>query len=443
MPVDRYGDALPGGAIARMGSLRVRNLAPSTGLAFSPDNKWLASAAADAILRIWETATGKEVRQFGIYEGVVAALAWSPDGRMLVSGGKDGSISLWDAETGRDLQRLSGHLGGVFAIAFTADGQTLLSAGADNVARLWDPNSGEALGEIGEGFGTYEVVAFGPDNTTMALGSWESTIRLCDMASGREIHQFRGPRVGVRSIVFSPDGRTLATGSVDGSIRIFEVSSGKDRWEFPKHLDGTYCVAYSADSRLLATSGADTTILVWDVTGQREEKAPGTQPLVAAQLPPLWEDLAKDDAARAYRAVRYLARSADVAVPFLKDKLTRLAAPDAREVAAWITDLSNSQLATRERATQELEKRGALVEPALRAAQNPPPPLEARRRLERLLGKLAEPVPSLLVLQGFRGVEALELIGTPEARRAVEAVGRVTPETRLSREAQAALPRFR
>ena len=68
MPVDRYGDALPGGAIARMGTVRFRNLAVARALAFSPDFKQLASAANDAALRIWDAATGSEGRQFGIYE---------------------------------------------------------------------------------------------------------------------------------------------------------------------------------------------------------------------------------------------------------------------------------------------------------------------------------------------------------------------------------------
>ena len=129
-------------------------------------------------------------------------------------------------------------------------------------------------------------------------------------------------------------------------------------------------------------------------------------------------------------------------MPFLKDKLQRLSALDPREVSAWIADLSNGQLAVRERATQELEKRAALIEPALRAAHDARPPLEARRRLERLLNKLAEPVVPTMVLQAIRGIEALELTDVPDARRALESIGRLTPETRLTRESLAAALRL-
>jgi hypothetical protein len=442
MPVDRYGDSIPGGGVARMGSTRYRQAAPYTALVFSRNGKSLASAGQDAILRIWEVATGKEDRQFGIYETAVQALAWSPDAKLLVSGGHDGSLSFWDVASGNDLRQVQGHPGGVLTLAFTPDGATLLSAGADNVVRLWDPNSGEALGEMAGNFGTFEVVAFAPDNTTIVLGSWESTLRLCDLASGAEVRQFRGPRVGVKSLASSPDGRTLATGSIDGSVGIWELITGKERRQFPKHLDGAFAVTFSVDGRLLASSGADTTILVWDVTSQLQEKVPGAV-LLPAQLPPLWDELADDDPLKANRAMRALAVAPEVSLPFVKDRLNRLATPDARDVSRWIAELGDGQLFVRERATQELEKRGALVEPALQTAQAARPPLEARRRLERLLAKLAEPVPPTLVLQGLRALETLEMMPTPAAVQALEALGRSMPETRLSRDAAAAARRQR
>src|SRR5438552_3669210 len=61
---DLYGDPLPQGAIARMGTLRFRNDRPITCVAFAPDGKTLVTASGIRTVRLWETASGKELRRF-------------------------------------------------------------------------------------------------------------------------------------------------------------------------------------------------------------------------------------------------------------------------------------------------------------------------------------------------------------------------------------------
>ena len=61
--VDQFGDALPTGALARLGTLRLRHGAAVDLLAFAPDGRLLAAASRDGALSLWDTSTGKEVRR--------------------------------------------------------------------------------------------------------------------------------------------------------------------------------------------------------------------------------------------------------------------------------------------------------------------------------------------------------------------------------------------
>ena len=63
--VDLYGDPLPPGALARLGSERLRHPNYVFAVTFTPDGKTVASMGQDGFIRLWDAATGKEIRHFG------------------------------------------------------------------------------------------------------------------------------------------------------------------------------------------------------------------------------------------------------------------------------------------------------------------------------------------------------------------------------------------
>src|SRR5260370_18617765 len=101
--LDLYGDPLPAGAVARIGSIRLRHAGLSD-LVYLPDGKTILSAGADRVLRWWDLATGKPVRTVNLHgnSGPGYCETLSPDGKTLVA--QDGqSLVFWDAQTGKEL----------------------------------------------------------------------------------------------------------------------------------------------------------------------------------------------------------------------------------------------------------------------------------------------------------------------------------------------------
>src|SRR5207247_1302187 len=123
---DSYGDKLPAGALARMGTVRFRPGGPVAALAFSPNGKVLATLGSDSRIRLWDFATALELRNFPatILDDLLFSLCFSPDGKTLaLSAGRDATIHLWDVETGKVVRRFENLNTAVTSLCFSPDGK--------------------------------------------------------------------------------------------------------------------------------------------------------------------------------------------------------------------------------------------------------------------------------------------------------------------------------
>src|SRR5450755_903400 len=112
---DSDGNALPDGALKRLGSLRWRHGESITFLALPADGKTLVTAGHDSVLRLWDRATGKEIRRFvppadamkdlrvTPYMQRLTRAAMSQDGKLLAVALPSNLVQLWDAESGKPL----------------------------------------------------------------------------------------------------------------------------------------------------------------------------------------------------------------------------------------------------------------------------------------------------------------------------------------------------
>lgn len=288
---DRYGDPLPEGAVARMGTVRRRHADAVTCFAFLPDGKRFLSGSHDSTLRLWDVATGKELRRFLGHRGIIRQLAISSDGMLCASweeagGEPPGLIHVWDVDTGKEIRQIVGPKEGIGHLAWSADNQLLAVGGKDGSVCLVALETGREIQKLAWHKVSVRRLAFSPDGTQLASCVMDGTICVGNTDGNGELLRLRGREKQSHFLSFSADGKTLITGgdcygdnigsktpSVN-TIGLWDLTTGQRQREFrvgddrdriQDTADGSASVALSADGKMLALGYWDHTIRLWDM----------------------------------------------------------------------------------------------------------------------------------------------------------------------------------
>jgi len=195
--------------------------------AFSPDGRTVVTASTDKTARLWDVATGRELRVLTGHTESVMSAAFSPYGLSVVTASLDGTAILWNVATGRELRSLKGHQSGLASAAFSQDGKTIVTASGDKTARIWDAATGKELHVLNGHTSAVLSAAFSPDGEMVVTASSDKTARLWNAATGTKLRTFSGHTGWVNCAEFSPDGNMIVTASEDKTARLWDVNTGR------------------------------------------------------------------------------------------------------------------------------------------------------------------------------------------------------------------------
>ncbi|MGI2905082.1 protein kinase domain-containing protein [Tolypothrix sp. VBCCA 56010] len=240
-------------------------------VAISPDGNTLASGSYDKTIKLWNLATGEQIRTLSGHSNVLISVAFSPDGKTLASGSiPDDTIKLWNLATKEQIRTLSGHSDVLISVAISPDGNTLASGSYDKTIKLWNLATGEQIRTLSGHSDVVNSVAISPDGKTLASGSWDKTIKLWNLATGEQIRTLSGHSDDVNSVAISPDGKTLASGSYDKTIKLWNLATGEEIRTLTGHSEKVFSIAISPDGKTLASGSTDKTIKLWNLaTGEQ------------------------------------------------------------------------------------------------------------------------------------------------------------------------------
>jgi hypothetical protein len=228
-------------------------------LAFSPDGRRLLSSGLDQTVRLWDIEAGLEIRCLDRQTNRSAA--FSPDGKTALCGSLyDGKVRLFDVASGKEIKRFAGHADWVVSLAFASDGKVALSAGLDKAIKLWDVATGRLLRTFPLRNVVLASVAFSPDGWRILSATSDGIIRGWDTFTGQELFRLIGHSDAVASVCISPDGESAASAGHDGTVRVWDLRTKREAKRFLGHQGPVLCAAFSPDGRTLLSGGEDGTV---------------------------------------------------------------------------------------------------------------------------------------------------------------------------------------
>lgn len=266
---------------------------------WSSDGKWIATGSDDVtngFVQLWNAETGERVeRTFGTGDSAatkhmdaVLSVEFSTDGTQLLSSSYDGTARVWNVATGEQVRPLIGHSNWVWDASFSPDGQWIVTASQDGTAIVWDAVTGDPNAPFTGHDGAVYTATFAPDSLSVATGGYDRRVMvwkrtdvlpfrfdLLNTDNGRveapqNFRAFDGHNGPVRSVRFSKDGQRLITGSMDNTVGLWDTEGGQLLMQFRGHDGAVRDVAFNREGNVILSASADNRIKKWDINEYEE-----------------------------------------------------------------------------------------------------------------------------------------------------------------------------
>ncbi len=251
-------------------------------VAFSPDDKIVASVSEDYLVTTYDAKTGEEIQRIEL-ESAADALVFANKKNIMVVGQEEfeikgepdkGYIRAYNIDTGEMMYKVD-HGETVNEVQFTSDDKYFLSAGMNSEVRIWEAETGKLVKTLSpdRDFG-FVCGFFSPDSKYVAASGFEGDIFLWDFETGELVREWNTSGRKVETLAFTPDGNYLLSAGNDPYIRVYRMSQildpiGKVPIAYAVHAnDQAEYMDFNEDGSFLTSAHQDGTVRLWAFMGE-------------------------------------------------------------------------------------------------------------------------------------------------------------------------------
>ena len=270
------------------------------GVSAGLDGTRVATSSDDAVVRVWDSASGDILEQISGHAMPVQAVLLSTDNKAVLSASADKTVRITALTATRVVRSTPGKN---MDSSLSADGAWLVTASDDKFVRIWNTTDGQQLFEVATGAASLTIVSLKADKTLLASGGADMNVQVWPLtatAAGTAV-SITTPSP-VLTLRYNSAGTQLAVSGADGQLRVYDPGSGVlleqqaatvaspcvafsedglnvvsgegneavvHTLSYEKQLAGhegeVTAVAYTADGASLISAGMDKTVRLWNL----------------------------------------------------------------------------------------------------------------------------------------------------------------------------------
>jgi len=196
---------------------------------------------------------------------VVSTLSLHPHGKWLVTAGDDHVVRVWDLASGTQIRQIPGHTDWVRSSAFIPNSTQVLTAGDDGQVHLLDIVEGTLKRKVASVDFSISRLKVSPNGSVIAFAGFSHSLLLVDTQSGNVLHRIDVLTDDVRALSFSNSGKVISSGGRDGVVRMWSVDTGRQVGEITAHRRRVRDMCFISDDSLLVSISDDRTMFVADL----------------------------------------------------------------------------------------------------------------------------------------------------------------------------------
>lgn len=226
-------------------------------LAISPDGKFFAQGKTNGQIKIYAVSNGAHLSTHECGQKAITAIAFSPDGKFLAAGTVDGMVGVWAVPTWKQQSLFKASSLLLNGVVFTPDSKELISGGREGLIKVWDPLSGQELRVLPLKLAIYRMALI-PGGNNIVSSNTNSGTKIWNFVTGQIVAEANVDLP--QSLSCSPDGNLIASGHFDPIVRLWNAKSGALLTEIKTHGRLISSLAFTPDSKGLFTGSADKTL---------------------------------------------------------------------------------------------------------------------------------------------------------------------------------------